>query len=277
MNAFGFGGINAHVVLEEAPGAGTLVAAGRGAGRPARPRAATSTDAPGDAAGRRHSPANSAAWSRSCADSGRPAPPPPSDGPCRLAVLGLTPKRRALAAAVVARGRPWRGRGGVWFTPRPLLARRRHGWPSSSRAWSRTSRRTSTMSPTASGCPGPRLTGGGTPGGTGGGRHRRRAASSPAYCPNWASHADVLAGHSLGEWTAMVVAGMYPAAGRRHLPRLAAAGRSRRSRSGVRGTRLRGAAGRRPRCTGWTASPSATTTAPTSRCCAANRVPWPRR
>lgn len=49
---------------------------------------------------------------------------PPADdreGPCRLAVVDPTPKRLATARGVVRRGARWPGRGDVWFSPAPLL------------------------------------------------------------------------------------------------------------------------------------------------------------
>ncbi|MEU4492066.1 beta-ketoacyl synthase N-terminal-like domain-containing protein [Streptomyces sp. NPDC023998] len=204
VNAFGFGGINAHVVVEEAPGAGTFVPPGRrGSGRPAainEPPVTLLAAATSGALGRR--------LVEELADSGESPPPLPSEGPCRLAVLGLTPKRRALAMAVVARGRPWRGRGGVWFTPSPLLAddaRLAFVFPGLEPDF------TPYVDDVADrfGLPRPVPTGGGT--------LVERAVDAIAVgrffarvLPELGIHADVLAGHSLGEWTAMVVAGMYP-------------------------------------------------------------------
>ncbi|WP_406277020.1 polyketide synthase dehydratase domain-containing protein [Streptomyces sp. NBC_00191] len=198
VNAFGFGGINAHVVLEEAPGA--FKAGGRVISAAAAPPAHMTLLAAPTAAelGRLVE-----ALPESAAQV-----PGVSEGPCRLAVLGLTPKRRALAAAVVARGKPWRGRGGVWFTPSPLLAR---------------DGRVAFVFPGLEpnfmphiddvadrfGLPRPALTGGDT--------LMERALDTIAVgrlfarvLPELDIHADLLAGHSLGEWTAMVVAGMYP-------------------------------------------------------------------
>lgn len=40
-------------------------------------------------------------------------------GPSRIAVLDPTPGRIERAASVVARGEPWRGGDGIWFTPGP--------------------------------------------------------------------------------------------------------------------------------------------------------------
>ncbi|MFI1393449.1 beta-ketoacyl synthase N-terminal-like domain-containing protein [Streptomyces sp. NPDC020681] len=191
VNAFGFGGINAHVVLEEAPGA--VVPAGRA-------RQSVSADVTLLAAA---TPAELARMVEALPQAG-----PRQDGPCRLAILGLTPKRRALAAAVVARGKPWRGRGGVWFTPSPLLAR---------------DGRLAFVFPGLEpdfapyvddvadhfGLSRPALTGGGT--------LMERAVDAIAVgrffarvLPELGIEADLLAGHSLGEWTAMVAAGMYP-------------------------------------------------------------------
>ncbi|MCC9307899.1 polyketide synthase dehydratase domain-containing protein [Kitasatospora sp. RB6PN24] len=121
VNAFGFGGINAHVVLEQAPNAHMVVEQTPNAhvrrhavtvGEPERvlrlaaetpeqlARLLTGDDAAVLAAG------------------------VPQDGAaprCRLAVADPTAKRLALARRAVARGRAWRGRGDVWFAPRPLL------------------------------------------------------------------------------------------------------------------------------------------------------------
>lgn len=40
----------------------------------------------------------------------------------RVAVVDPTPERLELAAKVVAKARPWRGRRDIWFSPEPLLA-----------------------------------------------------------------------------------------------------------------------------------------------------------
>ncbi len=47
---------------------------------------------------------------------------PPDAGPARLAIVGPTPKRLELAARVLEKGRPWRGRNDVWFEPHGLVA-----------------------------------------------------------------------------------------------------------------------------------------------------------
>jgi 3-oxoacyl-(acyl-carrier-protein) synthase/malonyl CoA-acyl carrier protein transacylase/phosphopantetheinyl transferase len=103
VNAFGFGGVNAHVLLEAAPGRPAHVAVAEpeqvlllGADRPADLLALLDA---GDPTVRRL---------------------PTMDGPSRLAVVDPTPKRLALARRAVASGRSWRGRNDVWWYPAPL-------------------------------------------------------------------------------------------------------------------------------------------------------------
>ncbi|MEV0895945.1 beta-ketoacyl synthase N-terminal-like domain-containing protein [Actinoplanes sp. NPDC049802] len=101
VNAFGFGGVNAHAVLEQAPAAG----------RPARVREPVAVlrlaaDTTGELA--------------ELLD--RPPAVPSGHGRMRLAVVAPTERTLAAARRVVAAGRPWRGRQDIWFSPRPLLA-----------------------------------------------------------------------------------------------------------------------------------------------------------
>ncbi|MFI1171266.1 beta-ketoacyl synthase N-terminal-like domain-containing protein [Streptomyces melanogenes] len=112
VNAFGFGGINAHVVLEQAPGA-----------VPARRRAAVhepehvlrlTADTAEDLA--RALDADDATVRER-----RAAPYRHGTPTARLGIVDPTAKRLALARRAVAQGRPWRGRSDVWFAPRPLL------------------------------------------------------------------------------------------------------------------------------------------------------------
>src|SRR5262249_28328016 len=104
VDAFGFGGVNAHVVLEEhgvSPARVSAAVPDRiGAGEaPPRLLAAPTLEAllaslDGGAGG--------------------------AGGPCRLALFNPTPERRARARAILARGEAWRGRDDIWFSPRGL-------------------------------------------------------------------------------------------------------------------------------------------------------------
>ncbi|MEV8021338.1 beta-ketoacyl synthase N-terminal-like domain-containing protein [Streptomyces sp. NPDC086554] len=306
VNAFGFGGINAHVVLEESPGrgavplvreAGPADATGHAVREPAtetalpvkgtaatgellRPGPGTAADPdtapkpavpPGTEAPHPAADPGPPDWSESRIHPRDESPPPPPDqrppssvpeasgsgsavrspvatdpvadefvlrvaaatprellgllealpdgwpaseplgsgGPCRLALVGPHGrKRRALAAAVAARGKPWRGRGGVWFTPSPLLAgdgRLAFLFPGLEPEFAPFTDGVADHF----GLPRPALTGGGA--------LVERALDAIAVgrffarvLPELGIQADLLAGHSLGEWTAMVVAGMYP-------------------------------------------------------------------
>ncbi|MCO4746691.1 MAG: polyketide synthase dehydratase domain-containing protein [Proteobacteria bacterium] len=104
VNAFGFGGINAHVVLE---GHGDAVAV---------PRALKPIDA-ADALVLRLAAATPEALLVAL-DAGRSG----GEGPCRLAVVDPTPKRIARARKAVVRGEAWRGRGAIWFSPSGLVS-----------------------------------------------------------------------------------------------------------------------------------------------------------
>lgn len=116
VNAFGFGGINAHVVLEEVPAAA-----------PARRAVALGVSEPTRAvllAG-----PNPEALSV-LLDAGddllrEPGKTELVTGPgtgCRLGIVDPTSQRLATARDLVARGQAWRGGAGIWFSPRPLLA-----------------------------------------------------------------------------------------------------------------------------------------------------------
>ncbi|MFJ1704979.1 beta-ketoacyl synthase N-terminal-like domain-containing protein [Kitasatospora sp. NPDC088346] len=131
VNAFGFGGINAHVVLEQAPAPARRSAPVRAAAAAAAPAVVPAVasavvsepervlrlaaDDPEQLA------RLLAGEDRAVLAAGRPehdAGPAPR---CRLAVVDPTAKRLAVARRAVSRERPWRGRNDVWFAPRPLL------------------------------------------------------------------------------------------------------------------------------------------------------------
>ncbi len=123
VNAFGFGGINAHVVLEEAPGWRPSAAPpprtgatspGSGVGERVLLLAATTTD---EMSRRLAAPDDEL-----LAGVTTSATVVPDGGPVRLAVVEPSARTLALARKVVARGTPWQGRSDVWFTAEPLLA-----------------------------------------------------------------------------------------------------------------------------------------------------------
>ncbi|MBS2535987.1 acyltransferase domain-containing protein [Catenulispora sp. NF23] len=125
VNAFGFGGINAHVVLEQAPD------------RPRRRRGAVGGVVSGVvdgvvdggvvperevrlAAGDLDALAQMLDAVESERDPGSFSQR--GTGAYRIALIDPTPRSFKLARRVIANAKPWRGRGDLWFTPRPLLA-----------------------------------------------------------------------------------------------------------------------------------------------------------
>jgi acyl transferase domain-containing protein/phosphopantetheinyl transferase len=104
VNAFGFGGINAHVLIEQEEASGARPAAIQVPAPPAVVLLRAAED-----------PAALAAALRA-------GGPGPGTGPCRIAVVDPTPERVELALRAIERGRPFRDRRGIWFTPRGLAA-----------------------------------------------------------------------------------------------------------------------------------------------------------
>ncbi|MFI7437205.1 type I polyketide synthase [Micromonospora haikouensis] len=128
VNAFGFGGINAHLVIEQAPASAgeplvgfTAPAAGSGA--------VTVDEADQVLWLAASSPAGLAELldrddetvrrlgADLAARSGGDAP-----GRARLGIVNPTDKLLAVARKTVARGQAWRGGRDIWFSPQPLLA-----------------------------------------------------------------------------------------------------------------------------------------------------------
>jgi len=102
LNTFGFGGINAHAVLRGVPESGPVAAAA--ALPPVLMLAAESPQA-----------------LLAQLDAGAPYAVA-GEGPCRLVVIAPDAKRLATARKAVAAGKPWNGRQQVWFSPRGLLS-----------------------------------------------------------------------------------------------------------------------------------------------------------
>ncbi len=110
VDAFGFGGINAHVILEQPPRTRHSPRQ-----RPAGPERVLMlvANTPAELARQLDMP-DAALLDRddSCAS--------PASGPCRLAIVGPSPRRLMLARRIVTQGKPWRGRDDIWFTTAPL-------------------------------------------------------------------------------------------------------------------------------------------------------------
>ncbi|MEU6593840.1 beta-ketoacyl synthase N-terminal-like domain-containing protein [Streptomyces sp. NPDC046881] len=144
-----------------------------------------------------------------------PARPHGDAGPVRLGVVDPTAKRLALARRAVAKGRAWHGRGDVWFRPGPLLGRAggkvAFVFPGLEADF------TPRTDDIAAHFGLPPVTGAGPDvevgdigrhgfGVVGVGRLLDRALRRMGVVP------DAVAGHSVGEWTAMAAAGLYSAA-----------------------------------------------------------------
>jgi 3-oxoacyl-(acyl-carrier-protein) synthase/phosphopantetheinyl transferase/malonyl CoA-acyl carrier protein transacylase len=110
VNAFGFGGINAHAILEQPPAARRSPRS-RSSGPERVLLLAGST--PTELARQLDVP-DAGLLNRD--DAGTQ----PAGGPCRLAIVAPTARRLMLARRIVAQGTPWRGRDDIWFSVAPL-------------------------------------------------------------------------------------------------------------------------------------------------------------
>ncbi|MEV0259896.1 beta-ketoacyl synthase N-terminal-like domain-containing protein [Streptomyces sp. NPDC050617] len=115
VNAFGFGGINAHVVLEEAAGGVHKSPAPARASVVEPERVLRLAEPSPEALAAVLAQDDAAVLAAGLDERDRVTEP------CRLGIVDPTRRRLALARKAVAKGRPWRGRSDVWFSPRPLL------------------------------------------------------------------------------------------------------------------------------------------------------------
>ncbi|ALG09058.1 type I polyketide synthase [Kibdelosporangium phytohabitans] len=181
VNAFGFGGINAHVVLDQAgdsraadvnPLAPVLLLSANSPAELERDLLADDGDLLSRAARRTRA----------------------EDLPCRLAIWQPDARRLKIARQVVARGKTWTGRHDIWFSPEPLLTRddqiaflfpgfEQRGTTELAGEQSVVEHALALLRA-----------------GRGQAHKLREAGIVPT----------AMAGHSMGEWTAMIVAGIYP-------------------------------------------------------------------
>jgi acyl transferase domain-containing protein len=223
VSAFGFGGINAHVIVEadEAPtrsrrartpagGTGADGSTGAAGGTGPEDSEMILRLTAGDAA------EMTALLDVSDAELLARAGQEPGDGggACRLAIVAPDARKLALARKVAARGTPWRGRSDLWFTSSPLLRGPEQVaflFPGFEPEFTP---RVESMS-RAFGMTMPVLHGASaTDGGDGVVEQALDVIMVSrlyaAVLGELGITPGALAGHSLGEWTAMIVAGIYP-------------------------------------------------------------------
>ena len=202
VTAFGFGGLDAHVLLDEPPETRRSTAI-----RPTgAERVLLLAGASVDEMTRQLEAPDADLLGRDDAGS------PPKGGPCRLAIVAPTTRGLTLARKIVAQGVPWRGRHDVWFTGAPLHSRHAPGrlafvFPGLEQAFAprvddvadhfRLAR--PELGDTA-------VLGLHGLGVLAVGRLLDVALRELGVLP------DLVAGHSVGEWNAMIAAGVHPAA-----------------------------------------------------------------
>jgi acyl transferase domain-containing protein/phosphopantetheinyl transferase (holo-ACP synthase) len=182
VSAFGFGGINAHIVLEAHATS-------------SRKRRGTS-----GASGLLAVAGDSIDELHAALDGGPAAP----RGAMRLAMLDPTPERRALAHQVLERGRAWRGNKDIWFAPRGLSAdggKLAFVFPGVEATFA--------LDLSDLGDAPPHIAAALTDQSLEA-RGRAVFALGRALMARIPVQPDVIAGHSLGEWTAMVASEMIP-------------------------------------------------------------------
>ncbi|MDX8051110.1 beta-ketoacyl synthase N-terminal-like domain-containing protein [Lentzea sp. BCCO 10_0798] len=160
VNAFGFGGINAHAVLD-----------GHTIAKPRKPVMTFAADTADELAGALKERRTSSA-----------------DRAFRLAIGNPDERKLKLAERVLAQGKAWPGRHDIWFSPQPLLTGTDQVvflFPGFEREFS------GEVVDHAVGL-------------LQDGRREARELMALGITPG------ALAGHSMGEWTAMVVGGIYP-------------------------------------------------------------------
>jgi acyl transferase domain-containing protein/phosphopantetheinyl transferase len=117
VNAFGFGGINAHVVLSERPEQRAKRSRRRGASSTDDEREAVLLLAGldlADLAAQLQAPDAELLARDDSAEA-------PTGGPVRLAIVAPDARRLELARKIVAQGKPWSGRSDLWLATEPLL------------------------------------------------------------------------------------------------------------------------------------------------------------